>query len=95
MQETSFEVNRDQELALKVEHATFEWEETPMEKEQREKEKDKKSKKGDVGSKAEGTATPPVGMSKPFQMRDVNFSVPRGTLAAVVGPVGSGKVSPP
>lgn len=64
-----------------------------MEKERREKEKGSKSKskKRVKISKAEGTVTP-ANMNKPFQMRDVNISVQRGTLVAIVGPVGSGKV---
>lgn len=92
MQGTSFKIDPTQDLALIVKNATFEWEETPMEKEHREKEK--KSKKGIEIPKVKGTLKPPVGTSKPFQMRGVNMSVQRGTLVAVVGPVGSGKVHP-
>ncbi|EIN03766.1 ABC protein [Punctularia strigosozonata HHB-11173 SS5] len=81
--------------ALEVVDATFEWEESMAVKEAKEKSaKEKgKGKRGGGGDKS-GAATPAaVTGNKPFQMRDVNMSVPRGSLVAIVGPVGSGKSS--
>jgi ATP-binding cassette subfamily C (CFTR/MRP) protein 1 len=111
MEEVTFIVDPTQKLALKVEDATFEWEETPMEKERREAEaakkpgrgKDKgkkekakaKSKKGQKEDKVkeDDVMTSPSGeAAKPFQMKGVNMKVERGTLVAIVGPVGCGKV---
>jgi ATP-binding cassette, subfamily C (CFTR/MRP), member 1 len=96
MQTSPLKVVPQQVAALRVVDATFEWEESSMERERRIVETSKKGKGTATSqSKAKGTETPPTpvpGSSKPFQMRDVNIEVERGTLVAVVGPVGSGKV---
>lgn len=76
----SFNVDPRQETALEVRDATFQWEELS-------------SPKDTYGAKnvpAPLTATAKT--SDPFQVRDINMSVPRGTVVAVVGRVGSGKV---
>jgi ATP-binding cassette subfamily C (CFTR/MRP) protein 1 len=111
MEEVTFTVDPAQKLALKVEDATFEWEETPTEKERREKESEKKLRQGkdkakeekikakgkkeeqEDKAKEEDAVIPPSGeAAKPFQMKGVNMKVERGTLVAIVGPVGCGKV---
>jgi ATP-binding cassette, subfamily C (CFTR/MRP), member 1 len=100
MDSVPLKVDPEQVSALRVVNATFEWEESPMEREIREKKDAEKGKKGkveDKGKKGKGTETqvgpmPVPGNSKPFQMTDVNMEVVRGTLVAIVGPVGSGKV---
>lgn len=66
----------DQELkwAVRVEKATFEWEESFI--------------------NAEGTDGPsPSNSLAPFRVEDIDLHIPRGSLVAVVGRVGSGKSS--
>lgn len=88
----AFIVDPDQPAGLLVENATFEWEESPSAREEKEGGNKKLSKKEKAAVKAKEEAAPAPEQSAPFQVREVNMSVPRGTLAAVVGSVGSGKV---
>lgn len=71
-----FAVNPALEPALLVEDATFEWEESLGNREMIEDAK--------VTEKAAAIAQ----AGAPFQVRDINMSVPRGSLVAVVGSVG-------
>ncbi|EPS96092.1 hypothetical protein FOMPIDRAFT_101769 [Fomitopsis schrenkii] len=87
----AFSVDPDQRAGLLVEDATFVWEESPSAREGSDKGK-KGGKKG-LKAAAKGDVAPAPEQSAPFQVREVNMSVPRGTLAAVVGSVGSGKSS--
>ena len=86
MPEAPITVDTDQELGLHVENATFEWEEARA----IEEDANGKDGKGHDGSDS-STETLPV-QRRPFQVRSVSMDVPRGTLIAIVGPVGSGKV---
>ena len=76
------------EDAVRVEGATFEWEETLSD--------DTVTKKSQKNTKAKNVPT--VDQDKkdttaaPFRVRDVSMVIPRGQLIAIVGPVGSGKV---
>ncbi|KZT73648.1 ABC protein [Daedalea quercina L-15889] len=85
----AFIVDKEQNVGLLVEDATFEWEESPSTREETETDEGKKGGKEAV----KGDATPTPEQSAPFQVKDVTLSIPRGTLAAVVGSVGSGKSS--
>lgn len=89
----SFTIDPSQKLALEVRDATFEWEETLSAKEA--KEARAKSKKGKDKEPAvkDGAATPKA-EGPPFQVRNVDMLIPRGSLVAIVGAVGSGKVCP-
>lgn len=71
-----FIVDREQNLALVVENATFVWEESPSAKEMVDS----------LKASNEPAATAQAGA--PFQVRDINMSVARGSLVAVVGSVG-------
>ncbi|KZT00765.1 ABC protein [Laetiporus sulphureus 93-53] len=83
----AFTIDPAQDVALIVEDATFEWEESPSAKEAQEKGKGKAAAKAaEIEGENEGAAAP-------FQVQDITMKVPRGTLAAVVGSVGSGKSS--
>ncbi|KAH8112628.1 ABC protein [Phellopilus nigrolimitatus] len=78
------------DVALRVEDATFEWEESaPQESlgNTQKKEKTGKEPKEKFGvlEEPEDKKTEP---SAPFQMRDVNLVIPRGQLVAIVGPIG-------
>ena len=86
----AFIVNPDQPAGLLVEDATFEWEESPSAREIKEGDGKKGNKKEKAAVK--GDVTPVPEQSAPFQVKEVNMSIQRGTLAAVVGSVGSGKV---
>jgi ATP-binding cassette subfamily C (CFTR/MRP) protein 1 len=91
----AFAVDPAQGPALVVEGATFEWEETLAEKERREAEAAKKGKKG-KGEKNKAPEKAPekaAAPEKPFRVNDVNLTVRKGELVAVVGPVGCGKSS--
>lgn len=72
----AFDVDPDQESALQVKNAVFEWESAPS------------SKKDDADDASNQKAEP----SGPFRVQLKNISIPRGSLVAIVGPVGSGKV---
>lgn len=76
-----------QKLALDVRDTTFAWEESLAVKDAKEAAAKKKKGKGPVVADL-----PSVDDAPPFEMRDVNMQVARGTLVAIVGAVGSGKV---
>ncbi|KZW00021.1 ABC protein [Exidia glandulosa HHB12029] len=88
MTESPFEVNTLQKEALKVVDADFQWEET---------EADEGSAGGGKGKKKDKEkekAVRDVDPSQPpFALRDISMSVPRGTIVAIAGRVGSGKSS--
>lgn len=88
------------DVAVKVQHATFEWEESAPQESVGAmgagKKAGYKTKKGeDIKEKLAGIEDERKADASPFRMRDVNLVVPRGQLVAVVGPVGSGKVRQP
>jgi ATP-binding cassette subfamily C (CFTR/MRP) protein 1 len=90
----AFAVDPTQEAALVVEGATFEWEETLAEKERREAQATKKGKKGKRAEPKEKPAEEKQrAEEKPFMVDNVSFSVRKGELVAIVGPVGCGKSS--
>ncbi|KAH9949979.1 P-loop containing nucleoside triphosphate hydrolase protein [Amylocystis lapponica] len=73
----AFGMDSDQKHGLVVEDATFEWEESLAEKEVAQK--DLKSEKAPMSGWQAGP---------PFRVRDINMSVARGSLVAIVGSVG-------
>ena len=90
-------INPDQKFAVEVRGATFEWEEGASVKEAREqkerKTKGKRAEKSAAPTPQPNTAKEPIQDVAPFQVVDVDMLIPRGSLVAVVGQVGSGKVS--
>ncbi|KAG0705743.1 ABC protein [Suillus ampliporus] len=80
--EDALVIDKDQEPALLVKDATFEWE--SFEKDSGEA---FSSKKGARDKLAPGKDAPL------FRVKNVTMSIPRGQLVAVVGPIGSGKSS--
>ncbi|KAI0342890.1 ABC protein [Trametopsis cervina] len=90
MEGTSFTIDPSQKLALEVRDATFEWEESLSTKEA--KEARAKNKKGKDKDK-EPFAGKDAPEDPPFQVRNVDMLVPKGSLVAIVGAVGSGKSS--
>jgi ATP-binding cassette subfamily C (CFTR/MRP) protein 1 len=98
MEDTGLPIDPSLKLALDVEDATFEWEQSL---EQPNEGKTKSSKHGHGkptkgakpdawnNNKSANTFTPQA----PFSVRNLNLKIPRGKLYAMVGPVGSGKTS--
>ncbi|KAJ7827858.1 multidrug resistance-associated ABC transporter [Mycena olivaceomarginata] len=66
-------------------------------KKEKKKEKPKKGAKGEelptTNEKTASGATTPREEEKPFELRNLKFSVPKGAFVAIVGKVGSGKSS--
>lgn len=92
MERNSFEIDPSQKLALEVRDATFEWEESLAMKEAKEAQARAKGKKGKGPGAGKVVDPKAVDNSPPFQVRNINMLIPRGSLVAVVGTVGSGKV---
>ncbi|KAI0073467.1 ABC protein [Panus rudis PR-1116 ss-1] len=89
----AFIIDPEQEYAVEIKGATFEWEESASAKEAREA-KEKISKKKKHSEKEDGAGVGVKGeQNAPFQVRDIDMFVPRGSLVAIVGSVGSGKSS--
>ncbi|TCD60600.1 hypothetical protein EIP91_009818 [Steccherinum ochraceum] len=103
MEGEAFEVREDQVCAVEVSGAEFEWEEGQGVKEAREgRERGKGGAALGKGKSGKGKDTAVTDEKKekdvaesapPFKVVDVNMLIPRGTLVAVVGSVGSGKSS--
>lgn len=76
-------VNPEQALAIQVEDATFEWEESNAAA-------DMEGKRGKGGrvEKVEKQSENPVTSGGPFRVKDVDLAISRGTLVAIVGSVG-------
>lgn len=73
------------DVAIRVSDATFQWA-TP---DAPHANSDKKRKKGDKQSQRQLVNDG----AKPFSIEQLTMDVPRGSLVAIVGPVGSGKSS--
>lgn len=83
MTESPILVSVDQDYALLMEGATFEWEEALH------KDGDKPKPKADTTTpEQERTAS-----DSPFKLENIQMKIPRGSLIGVVGRVGSGKSS--
>lgn len=85
-----FEVDEDGKWAVSVEEAIFEWESARKEGKEVVKKGEKKDEKGKAKKRMEEKEEED---RKPFQVRLKEFKVDRGSLVAIVGPVGSGKVN--
>ncbi|KZS94671.1 ABC protein [Sistotremastrum niveocremeum HHB9708] len=86
----AFEVDPSIDEGLLVKNACFTWEESTAEL----KAKDgKKGKNKGAKAKKPQDEKPEILSTAPFVIRDMNLSIPRGQLCAIVGPVGSGKSS--
>ena len=88
------DTDKDLDVAVRVKNASFTWDAPPMERE------DEKSNKKSKKKSRDAKVTKPEQMNekatKPgdvFQMKNISFDIPRGSLVAFVGPVGSGKSS--
>ncbi|KIJ46424.1 hypothetical protein M422DRAFT_165131 [Sphaerobolus stellatus SS14] len=86
-------INHSLPSAVEVDHADFTWDGVPPEEVS---EKKGKKRGGDKrGGKNPGPVEAPklIDPENAFKLKDVNLTIPRGTLCAIVGPVGSGKSS--
>ena len=95
MEDIRLDIDVTMDVAIKVEHATFGWEESApkgspgtsgTKKDRNKDEKGRETKRGRADSEKKMDVSP-------FMLHDVNLVVPRGRLVAIVGRVGSGKVS--
>ncbi len=76
------EIDLGLDVGIKVEHASWTWDSAPVEE---------TVVKKTVASQPEISEKPVE--REIFQLRDINLSIPRGALVAVVGAIGSGKSS--
>ncbi|KAH7105792.1 ABC protein [Auriculariales sp. MPI-PUGE-AT-0066] len=92
MTNETFHINSSQEEAIRVVDADFQWEETQPDDAaiggKRRKRKDKSKEKEKANGADEKDANQP-----PFALRNINMSIPRGSIVAIAGRVGSGKSS--
>ncbi|KAF5370179.1 hypothetical protein D9757_010634 [Collybiopsis confluens] len=86
-----FIVDSTQELALNVTNASFQWEVISASSDANET--DKYHGKPTEESAQESAPDVDTPIMDPFQVRDINMKVPRRSLVAIVGGVGSGKSS--
>lgn len=99
LMESTLKIDPDLDVALRVENATFEWEES-VENETLEGKRGS-PKTGGKGANAKGKHKKideqdnANNTQAPFRVKDINLVIPRGQLVAVVGPVGCGKVMYP
>jgi ATP-binding cassette, subfamily C (CFTR/MRP), member 1 len=98
--EDTLVIHKDQEPALVVVDATFEWE--SFEKDSGEAFSSKRGGRSggipmggkDKSAEDKAKETPTPGKDVPlFRVKNVVMTIPRGQLVAIVGPVGSGKVT--
>lgn len=82
-------MDKDLDVAVRVENASFAWD-APSPEVQNAKKKETKRGKSSQPEVSQEKAPKP---EKAFQMKNINFDIPRGSLVAFVGPVGSGKSS--
>jgi len=82
--DTTLKIEPDQKFAISVRDASFEWiarAEEPIVS---------KGKHGKLPEEVEKASLEGEEMAEPFKIRDLNMSIPRGSLVAICGPVGSG-----
>lgn len=105
-QEDDFVWDLESKNALCIDHADFTWERTVTQMSDKVGNSDKKalaqakqSEKSTVKSSGPGTSATEAGgsgvgtLAEPFKLHDLNFSIKRNELIAVIGGVGSGKSS--
>ncbi|CCX12168.1 Similar to ABC transporter C family member 12; acc. no. Q54U44 [Pyronema omphalodes CBS 100304] len=84
----------DMENAIEVSNGSFTWEQTSPEGEKEKIKGSKKERKAAAAAAAlSATNTSPTTPGEPFHIDEINLSVSRHELLAVVGSVGSGKTS--
>ncbi|KAI9208345.1 P-loop containing nucleoside triphosphate hydrolase protein [Polychytrium aggregatum] len=97
--ESQIQYNPDGKLAVEINGAHFEWEvplETPVSPEKLAKPKEEKEsfKHTDaIGFDTHGSEVDLLVPGSIFSLKSLDLAVPRGSLVAIVGPVGSGKSS--
>ncbi|KAJ7183174.1 ABC transporter [Mycena filopes] len=82
------------DVAVEVVHASFAWDGPPPDAEDGKKKKGKKPTPLETAANtAAALEQAKVDEEKVFKMTDLNFTIPRGQLVAIIGAVGSGKTS--
>lgn len=90
-QEDPFRVNPQQKLAVEVKRATWEWE-IGNEAQMKDDKANKKGKKHTESLEDRAAEQNEIKDTAPFRVKDIEMSIARGSLVAIVGSVGSGKV---
>ncbi|CAA7266944.1 unnamed protein product [Cyclocybe aegerita] len=99
--EKTHTVDENLKVAIEVKDASFTWDSPPPEEESKSKKRGgRQSSKAKARAKVDAAAKQKQLDDKAksdeenvFKVRDINMSIPRGQLVAVVGSVGSGKTS--
>ncbi|KAK7051247.1 hypothetical protein VNI00_004747 [Paramarasmius palmivorus] len=83
------------DVAVEVKNASFSWDAPPPEPEGKKSKKSAAAAAKKAGARPNttgGQSTPPL-EQEPFSLPNISLSIPRGSLTAIVGRVGSGKSS--
>ncbi|WVQ72026.1 hypothetical protein IAR50_001570 [Cryptococcus sp. DSM 104548] len=80
-------VDEKMEEGIKLEHVCFTWDAAPDEEEDKKKGGKEKQEKEEVVEKEDRR------QREVFQLDDITLDIPKGSLTAIVGPIGSGKSS--
>ncbi|PVG03230.1 P-loop containing nucleoside triphosphate hydrolase protein [Serendipita vermifera] len=84
-------IDPDLDVALRVEKATFVWDGAQPEDETKQKSKHSSHAKGaNKDSQPTPTAVPP---EQAYKLQNIDMTIPKGQLCAIVGAIGSGKSS--
>ncbi|KAJ5476818.1 ABC multidrug transporter [Penicillium sp. IBT 31633x] len=97
-QQEEFILDANAPLAIETQMASFSWEQINVAGEDQQDKKSKKDRKREQKEKSEKSSTPSAsGISYEradiFTLKDINLSIGRSELVAVIGKVGSGKSS--
>ncbi|KAL5494990.1 hypothetical protein ACEPAI_452 [Sanghuangporus weigelae] len=87
--EEHFKSDPELDVAVRVNSASFTWDSPPPEAEDPKKKRKGKKEQKAIVLDEEKTEN----RDKVFTVRDIDLEIPRGSLVAIVGPVGSGKSS--
>ena len=82
-------IDPDLPSAVEVSDASFTWDTPPPEVETGKKARAKAKK----AAKSKDTQDADAAREKPFEVTGIDLKIPRGSLVAIVGPVGAGKTS--
>ena len=81
-------------FAIKVENGEFSWDGVPPDSDNKKsKRRSKSARAAENRATSQAQAAAADANQHIFKLKDINLTIPRGQLCAIVGPVGSGKSS--